>query len=203
MTGDYVSRLLLFAAFVATVISANWALSRYGVVPIGFGLEAPAGVYFAGLAFGLRDALHERGGARLVLAAIAVGAAVSYVIEDAVTIPGGHVAIAVASAVAFGLSELADLLVYTPLRRRWPLAVGASNFVGAVVDSALFLWLAFGSLAFIEGQVVGKLYMVGLGMAIVWWSRAGRRESRSTGLASGHEQATKRPASPAVSGSSS
>jgi multidrug efflux pump subunit AcrB len=36
--------------------------------------------------------------------------------------------------------------------------VFASVAAGAVVDSALFLWLAFGSLAFIEGQIVGKVY---------------------------------------------
>lgn len=158
---DHVIRRALFAAFVATVIGANWALNRYGIVPVGFGLSAPAGVYFAGLAFGLRDALHERAGRWWVLHAIATGAAVSYLIEDGATIPGGHVAIAVASAVAFGLSELADLAVYEPLRSRsWPAAVVASNVVGAVVDSALFLWLAFGSLDHLTGQVWGKTLMV-------------------------------------------
>lgn len=154
-------KLVLFCAFVATVYGANWALGRYGIVPIGFGLMAPAGVYFAGLAFGLRDALHEVAGRVWVLAAIATGAGLSYLIEDSVTIPGGHVAIALASALAFGLSELADFAVYEPLRTRdWPTALIASNLVGAVVDSALFLWLAFGSFAHIEGQVLGKMYMV-------------------------------------------
>jgi uncharacterized PurR-regulated membrane protein YhhQ (DUF165 family) len=31
--------------------------------------------------------------------------------------------------------------------------------VGAAIDSAVFLWLAFGSLDFIAGQIVGKLWM--------------------------------------------
>lgn len=166
------TRLALFAAFVATVIGANWALARYGVVPVGFGLEAPAGVYFAGIAFGLRDALHERSNRWAVLGAIAVGAVVSALIEDAATIPGGHVAIAVASAVAFALSELADLAVYEPLRdRSWPVAVALSNVVGAVVDSALFLWLAFGGLDHLAGQVWGKALMVAVAVPIVWWAR--------------------------------
>lgn len=169
----------LWLAFVATVYGANWALSRYGMVSVGFGLTAPAGVYFAGVAFGLRDGLHNAAGAswrRWVLSAIAVGAALSYVIEDAVTIPGGHAAIAVASAVAFGLSEMADLAVYEPLRRRqWTAAVVASNLVGAVVDSALFLWLAFGSLDHMTGQVVGKAYMVAPAILLVWW-QSQRRE---------------------------
>lgn len=154
-------RIALFVAFVGTVIGANWAIGHYGTVPVGFGLVAPAGVYFAGAAFGLRDLLHDAAGRRWVLAAIAIGAATSYLIEDGVKIPGGYVAIAVASAVAFTVSELADLAVYEPLRERsWPAAVAASNVVGAVVDSALFLWLAFGSLDLLAGQVVGKILMV-------------------------------------------
>lgn len=164
--------IAVFAAFVGTVIAANWALGRYGIVPVGLGLEAPAGVYAAGLAFGLRDVLHEFGGRRWVVTAIATGAAVSYVIEDAATIPGGHTAIAVASAAAFGLSELVDLAVYTPLRERnWPAAVVTSNVAGAVVDSALFLWLAFGTLDHMAGQVWGKALMVVPAVAAMWGVR--------------------------------
>lgn len=172
-------KLALFAAFVATVFGANWALNRYGIVDIAPGawvLMAPAGVYFVGLAFGLRDALHETAGRWWVIAAILIGAALSWLVEDAVRIPGGHASIAVASGAAFLLSEFADLLVYEPLRRRqWVGAVVASNLVGAVVDSALFLWLAFGSLDFIQGQVAGKAYMIALALPIVWWARQRRQ----------------------------
>jgi queuosine precursor transporter len=158
-------RVVLTALFLGTIVGANWALSRYGIVPIGFGVEAPAGVFFAGLAFGLRDALHELS-RRWVLAAIAVGAGLSWFIEPA---------FAVASGVAFAVSELADFAVYDPLRtRNWPVAVALSNVVGSVVDSALFLWLAFGSLMFIEGQILGKLYMVAAAYPFVWWARQRR-----------------------------
>jgi uncharacterized PurR-regulated membrane protein YhhQ (DUF165 family) len=37
--------------------------------------------------------------------------------------------------------------------------VVASNVVGAVVDSVIFLSIAFGSLELVRGQVVGKLWM--------------------------------------------
>ena len=165
-------KLAAFAAFVATVIAANWALNRYGIVPIGFGLHAPAGVYFAGLAFGLRDALHEAGGRRWVLAAIATGALISLIIEDAVKIPGGMVPIAVASGIAFTISELADLAIYTPLReRQWTAAVIASNTVGAIIDSLLFLTLAFGTVTNWFGNTVGKLYMIAIALPIVWMTR--------------------------------
>jgi uncharacterized PurR-regulated membrane protein YhhQ (DUF165 family) len=154
-------RITLAAAFVGTVIAANWAFETYGIVPVGFGLEGPAGVFFAGLGFVLRDALHETGGRAWVIGAIGVGACLSWWISDGATIPGGHVSIAVASGCAFLVSELADFSVYEPLRERaLPLAIGASQVAGAAIDSALFLWLARGSLDFFTGQFVSKAYMV-------------------------------------------
>lgn len=147
-------RLAILSAllFVGTVFAANWAITKYGFVPVGFGLEAPAGVYFAGLAFCLRDTTQRLGGRRLVVSAIVIGAAASYLVADG--------RIALASGVAFLVSELADFAVYTPLADRTFIGgFVTSNIVGAVVDSALFLWIAFGSLAFIEGQIVGKLWV--------------------------------------------
>ena len=46
-------------AFVGTVYAANYAVEHWGFVSVGFGLMAPAGVYFAGLAFTLRDIVHR------------------------------------------------------------------------------------------------------------------------------------------------
>lgn len=84
----------------------------------------------------------------------------------------------IASTLAFLLSEIADLAVYTPLaRRRLIVAVVASSFVGLVVDSVVFLWLAFGSLEFLAGQVVGKAWMVLLSIPFVAWLR--RRDERT------------------------
>ncbi len=78
---------------------------------------------------------------------------------------------------AFLLSEFADLAVYTPLaRRRLVLAVVASSCAGLVVDSIVFLWLAFGSLDFLAGQIVGKAWMVLLSIPFVAWLR--RRDER-------------------------
>ncbi len=164
--------VVVFVGFVATVYAANWALKQFGIVNLPFGFTGPAGVYFAGLAFGLRDVLHELSGVKAVLGAIVAGALLSYVIEDGATVPGGLVPIALASAVAFLLSEAADLVVYSPLReRKWWLAVASSNIVGSVVDSALFLFLAFGSLQFIVGQTFGKAMMIAVALPLVWLAR--------------------------------
>jgi uncharacterized PurR-regulated membrane protein YhhQ (DUF165 family) len=99
---------------------------------------------------------------------IGAGCLLAYFIEANAQIPGGHVSIAVASAIAFLFSETADMAVYTPLEEEsFVAAVAASNVVGALVDSALFLWLAFGSLSLIEGQVVGKLLMTAAALPVV------------------------------------
>lgn len=139
------------AGFVASIVVANYLTTRYGFVLVGLGLTAAAGTFAAGLALGLRDVLHETLGRRGVLVVIAVGAVVSYAVADA--------QIATASAVAVLISELADLAVYAPLRKRaWAAAVLASNTVGALVDTLVFLWLAgFFAWAAVPGQMVGKV----------------------------------------------
>ena len=167
----------LGAGYVATIILANWAISTFGLVPVGFGLMAPAGVYFAGLAFTLRDLLQDAAGTRVVLACIVVGAALSGFISTD---------FAIASAAAFLFSELADFAVYTPLRRRgWLTAVLASNAVGLMVDSILFLWLAFGSLSFLPGQIVGKAWMTALAVVVLVLIRRRWRPSFSRPVADG------------------
>lgn len=158
-------------AYIATVYGANWAIEQYGFVSVGFGLMAPAGVYFAGLAFTLRDITHDTLGRRWVLVAIVAGALLSYTISPA---------FAAASAAAFLSSELFDFAVYAPLRERhWLGAVALSNTVGLLVDSVLFLWLAFGSLAFIEGQIVGKLWMTAMAVGVLWTLRNGSKRYAS------------------------
>jgi queuosine precursor transporter len=118
----------------------------------GRGIDAPSGVLFAGLAFTLRDLTQEWLGRKVVLVAIVVGALLSQAVTS-------NRDLAVASGVAFLFSELADFAVYQPLReRRWLVAVAASNLVGLVIDSVLFLQIAFGSLDFIQGQIIGKIW---------------------------------------------
>ncbi len=170
--------LLALALFGLTIPAANWMIGHVGtacppqspcLVPVAPGLMAPSGVLMIGLALVLRDLVQRRLGLLAALGAIGVGAALSAFLAPP--------AIVVASAAAFLLSELADLFVYTPLqRRRFLLAVVLSSLVGLVVDSAVFLYLAFGSLDFLLGQVVGKAWMVLLALPFVQWLR--RRDER-------------------------
>lgn len=153
--------LTLIAAFAATVPAANWMIGNIGtecipdgpcLITTGFGTYAPSGVLMVGAALVLRDMVQEAGGIRAALVAIAIGGVLSWFVAPP--------ALVLASVAAFLLAELADLAVYTPLRkRRLGLAVLASGTVGSVVDSAVFLAIAFGSLQFVEGQILGKLWM--------------------------------------------
>lgn len=156
--------MIWLAAYIATIFAANWALATWGMVPVGFGLSAPAGVWFAGLAFTFRDLTHDALGRRWTLAAIVAGAACSALVSPT---------FALASSAAFFLSESADFAVYDPLRRRsWLAAVALSNSVGLILDSALFLTLAFGSLGFLVGQVIGKAWMTALAVvALSLWRK--------------------------------
>jgi len=81
--------------------------------------------------------------------------------------------IVLGSTLAFFFSELADFLVYTPLREKHlTLAIILSGLVGSVLDSLIFLSLAFGSLDFVVGQVIGKFWMSLLGGIVIYMWRA-------------------------------
>ena len=159
--------MLALLGYVATIFLANWAIEQFGLVPVGPGLVAPAGVYFAGVALTLRDVIHRHLGRRWVVAAVLAGALLTLLVSAR---------FAVASATAFLISELADLSVYEPLRRRgWLPAVAFSNAVGLVVDSVVFLWLAFGSLSFLSGQVLAKAWTTLAAIAVIGAVRATSR----------------------------
>jgi queuosine precursor transporter len=169
--------IALVVAYVATIPLANWMVQNVGTVcvangpcllPVWPGILAPSGVALAGLALVLRDLVQRRAGLVWSLAAIGVGVAVSALLAPPALVAG--------SAMAFLVSELADAAVYTPLQRRGLLvAVLASSAVGAVVDSVVFLRLAFGSLDHVEGQIIGKLWAVAAAVALIGLMRRGVR----------------------------
>ena len=161
--------IVLILAYIATIPSANWLIGHVGTVcvpqgpcliPVAPGIMAPSGVLMIGAALLLRDLVQRRYGALWSLACIGAGTALS----SAIAAP----ALALASGAAFLFSELVDFAAYTPLaRRRFYLALIVSCLAGALADSALFLWLAFGSLEHMLGQVIGKLYAVLAYVAVV------------------------------------
>jgi queuosine precursor transporter len=171
--------VIFLVLFALTIPAANWLIGHVGtaciaphgpcVVPVVPGIMAPSGVMMVGVALVLRDLVQRRLGTAPSALAILAGAGISALVAPP--------ALIIASAVAFLLSEFADLAVYTPLaRRRLVAAVAASSCAGLVIDSIVFLWLAFGSLEFLPGQVIGKAWMVLLSIPFVAWLR--RRDER-------------------------
>lgn len=165
--------ILYLILFTLCIPAANWMLGNVGTVcppdspcllPVAPGIMAPSGVLMAGLALVLRDLVQRRLGKGWALVAIFIGAALSYLLAPPQLV--------VASTLAFLLSELIDFAVYTPLQeRRMVLAVVLSSAVGLVVDSVVFLLLAFGSLEFLSGQIIGKSWMVLLAIPFIWLIR--------------------------------
>ena len=145
--------------YMATIPIANFMIGNVGtfcvpdgpcMIPVGFGYTAPSGVLMVGLALVLRDYVQEHFGTKWSIAAITLGAVLSYFLADPF--------IALASFVAFATSELFDFAVYTYVRKKdRALAIAASGIVGSILDSAVFLFIAFQSLAYIEGQIIGKI----------------------------------------------
>lgn len=167
--------------FILTIPVSNWVVMNVGlvctadgpcVVPVWPGIMAPSGVLLAGLALVLRDGVHHFLGTRWAFYCIIAGTILSAFLSE----PN----LVVASAVAFLFSETADLIVYTPLRRRFPAwAIVASGFAGSVVDSLLFLTIAFGDLNYIVGQVLGKFEMSVLAAVLIIMLRLVRTGSTS------------------------
>jgi uncharacterized PurR-regulated membrane protein YhhQ (DUF165 family) len=155
--------------FLVSVPLANWMVQHFGtvcvpdgpcLVPVAPGLLAPSGVLVVGAALVLRDVVQRCLGTVWGVGAIVVGA----VLSVAVAPPS----LVLASGAAFLLSELADFAIYTPLQRRGLVrAVVVSSVAGLVVDSLVFLLLAFGSLEFLPGQVVGKAWAVLLSIPLI------------------------------------
>ena len=155
----------LAALFVALVVLANWLASRF-VVSVGLGRIAPAGVFCIGAVLILRDWMQQLRGLGWTMPLVYAAGLASWGIGDA----AGWTQlqkVAVASVVAFTISETVEAVVFTPLRNRnLSLGVALSATVGNALDSYVFLTLAFGSLTFFLGQFIGKSEMIAVGTAL-------------------------------------
>jgi uncharacterized PurR-regulated membrane protein YhhQ (DUF165 family) len=135
---------VLAAGYLGLVVLANWLASRYPV-SVGFGRVAPAGVFCIGGVLVLRDWLQQLRGLLWTMLLVYAAGLASWGIGDAAAWTRLE-KIAVASVIAFTVSETLEAIVFTPLRKRsLTLGVGVSATPGNALDSWLFLQLAFGS----------------------------------------------------------
>ena len=149
--GGAVSALLV-ALYLGAIVAANLTIAHFGPV------AAPlVGFVFIGLNLATRDRLHDLWGHRVVQnmgLLIAAGGLLSYALN------AGAGRVALASVLAFALSESADALLYHARRHRPYLErSNTSNLLGAAVDSVAFPVLAFGGfpLAILAMQFFAKV----------------------------------------------
>lgn len=155
--------LSLAAAFVGLVILANWLASAY-IVHVPFtAYSAPAGVFCIGAVLVLRDWLQQLKGLLWTMPLVYAAGLVSWLVGDLAGWTGLE-KIAVASVVAFSVSETVEAVIFTPLRKKHlTFGVALSATVGNALDSWLFLTLAFASTAFFWGNFWGKAEMIAVG----------------------------------------
>jgi len=179
---------ILTGLYVGVVLSAQITANKIVELPWQ-GLSAPGGTYLIGLALALIEIAHHtaptrREGRLNAQIMIAMGFVASAIlaawiaIVDAMhgAVPSdfgflvGTWRIVVGSLAAFAVSETIDNLIGAWMRGLVPdpVRVVATNAVSTPLDSLVFLIIAFGSLSFIEGQIVAKMEAtVVLGIPIV------------------------------------
>lgn len=126
---------LAIALYILSMTVANLLVSRFGpaISPI-------LAFFLIGLDLSLRDYLHERMRALQMLAMIAVGGVLTYLLNPAAGL------IAIASAAAFTSAALVDWAVFVRMPGSWMRRANASNVAGAAMDSLVFPTIAFGAL---------------------------------------------------------
>lgn len=161
-----IERSILAVVYVGSVVLANVLTETYGLVPIGLGMSVTAGTFAAGVTLLARNIGQDVNGRRVIVALMVLGVVLSWWLASP--------ALALASGVAFALSETADMAVYTPLRRHgWAKAALAAALVGAVVDTVAFLWIAgFPIWQALPGQLLVKVGISAIAVALAGGARA-------------------------------
>lgn len=148
--------------YIGCILAANVLAARY-IVPLPLGLTVPAGVFAIAPVFSLRDAVHERFGRKgaYVLIAIATGLSWGWAFVSG---DGLLSRVTLASVIAFAFNEILDTEIYYKLRNRSRLlAIIGSNAISSLVDSVLFIWVAFGPLLpLMIGQYIVKMVLAAL-----------------------------------------
>jgi uncharacterized PurR-regulated membrane protein YhhQ (DUF165 family) len=116
--------------YVASIVLVNYGFSVVPLVPLPGGEMWPPMSLIVGLVFVARDFAQREIGHKVLLAML-LGCGLSYLMADPF--------VAIASVVAFGISEMVDWLVYTYTGRPFAQRVLMSSVVGTPVDSAVFL----------------------------------------------------------------
>lgn len=118
------------AAYVAFIVAVNWGFSVVPLVDMWTGEKWPPMSLAVGLVFVLRDFAQREIGHKVWFAMGAAGI-LSYLMADPF--------VALASIVAFVISEAADWAIYTFTKKPFAQRILLSSLVSTPLDSAVFL----------------------------------------------------------------
>ncbi len=143
------NKYFVSVVYVLLIIVANWSVGVFGPV------VAPINAFlFIGVDLALRDYLHGVTTKLHMFCLIILASFITYIFN----IAPYH--IAVASSIAFLLSQFADYIAFSYSKGGWGARANKSNIVGAAVDSLIFPSIAFGSfmLEVVLLQFVAKVF---------------------------------------------
>lgn len=144
-------------AYMLSIVLANLTVAKFGLVTWFNFLVFPAGAIFIGLTFSLRDFVQREWGHRDVwyfMIATTVITVIMGVVLSHLPIPLWKVALA--SGVAFIVSEAIDWAVYYFLKKDIIWRICISNIFSVPIDSILFVGIAFGTFSFLAPPVWGQ-----------------------------------------------
>lgn len=158
------SKWIFAFSYCTSIVLANFFVSYFGIIHL-FGLTFPAGAIFIGLTFSLRDFVQREFGHKVWFFMILsmVLTTISGIYLSNLPIPMWKVALA--SSVAFIISEGVDWLVYSLISKNMVFRITVSNLFSTPIDSILFVGIAFGSFNFFNPPVYGQAiikYLSGL-----------------------------------------
>ena len=116
-------------SYIFLIVLVNWLFTVTPLVPI-LGTMFPPVSLLVGLIFVLRDFAQKEIGHRVIIAML-VGAVLSYFMSDPY--------VAIASLVAFLISESADWAIYTWTKKPLAQRILISSVISTPIDSAVFL----------------------------------------------------------------
>ena len=142
--------------YIVSIVLVNIGFVYIPPIPL-LGEMFPPMSLIVGIIFILRDFAQREIGHR-VLGAMAVGAILSYFMADPF--------IAIASVVAFFISEIVDWAVYTYTKKPLGQRILLSSAIGTPIDSAVFLLILgfFSPLGFLLMTIAKMIAAVA-----IWW----------------------------------
>lgn len=170
---------LVVFLYIASIITANILSSAFSPVAIG-PFMISLGTFLIGITFVLRDIVQNRYGRTKVYLIIVSSLLLSALSSQLL---GDTLAIVLASAAAFAVSETTDTEIYSRLKMPMAVRVFWSGFAGGILDSSVFVILGLSPIGAgflpwaavpmaIMGQIIFKTVLQGAGAGfIAWWDR--------------------------------